>query len=84
MSKLKLGIIMIDEPFYSKDFINQLLNNFEIKYVLLHTEFVSVERIIKTLMIDFYTHIINLKISIFIYSINISLIFILGKENKTY
>ena len=51
MSKLKLGIIMIDEPFYSKDFINQLLNNFEIKYVLLHTEFVSVERIIKTLMI---------------------------------
>ena len=42
---------MIDEPFYSKDFINQLLNNFEIKYVLLHTEFVSVERIIKTLMI---------------------------------
>ena len=70
MSKLKLGIIMIDEPFYSKDFINQLLNNFEIKYVLLHTEFVSVERIIKTLMIYKPAKFLNTVFKVFKNKIN--------------
>ena len=42
---------MIDEPFYSKQFINEILNNFEVRFVLLHTDFVSLERIFKTFFI---------------------------------
>ncbi len=51
MNNLRLGIVMIDEPFYSKSFISELLENFEIKFVLLHTEFISIERILKTFLI---------------------------------
>ena len=48
MNKLKIGIIMIEEPFYSKLFVQRLLKDFNIEFVILHTDFVSVERIVKT------------------------------------
>jgi len=51
MNKLKIGIIMIEEPFYSKLFVQRLLKDFNIEFVILHTDFVSVERILKTFFI---------------------------------
>ena len=37
---------MIEEPFYSKLFVQRLLKDFNIEFVILHTDFVSVERIV--------------------------------------
>ena len=58
MNKLKIGIIMIEEPFYSKLFVQRLLKDFNIEFVILHTDFVSVERIVKTFL---YTVPFNLQ-----------------------
>ncbi len=51
MSNLKLGIIMIDEPFYSKKFILNLIKKYEVEFVILHTDFISFKRIVKTFFI---------------------------------
>ncbi len=59
MNKLKVGIIMIDEPFYSNQFIKKLLTNYKIEFVILHTDFISMERVIKTLFIYGPTKFIN-------------------------
>jgi len=42
---------MIDEPFYSKKFILNLIKKYEIEFVILHTDFISFNRIVKTFFI---------------------------------
>lgn len=51
MENFKVGIIMIDEPFYSKEFILKMVETYEVEFVILHTDFISLNRIIKTFFI---------------------------------
>jgi methionyl-tRNA formyltransferase len=51
MGNLKVGIIMIDEPFYSEEFILKMIETYEVEFVILHTDFISLKRIIKTFFI---------------------------------
>lgn len=45
------GLIMIEEPFYSIETLDQINKETNLKFVILHTNFVSLNRIIKTLFI---------------------------------
>ena len=42
---------MIDEPFYSKKFILKMIEAYKIEFVILHTDFINLKRIIKTFFI---------------------------------
>ena len=42
---------MIDEPFYSKEFILKMIKAYEVEFVILHTDFINLKRIIKTFFI---------------------------------
>lgn len=49
--KYSTGLIMIEEPFYSIETLKQINESSNLKYVILHTDFISLNRIIKTLFI---------------------------------
>tara|TARA_A100001035_G_C27779504_1_gene500965 strand:- start:1470 stop:2219 length:750 start_codon:yes stop_codon:yes gene_type:complete len=51
MENFKIGIIMIDEPFYSKEFILKMIKAYEVEFVILHTDFINLNRVIKTFFI---------------------------------